>query len=226
MSLHLQRELDRLHHEILLQAGRVEQMIYDSVSALCDRRFELVANVISQDDVVDKKDVELEEECLKLMALHQPVASDLRRITTVFKLNADLERIADLACNIAERADAIQAFPYFPIPEELSSMAENATQMLRMSLDAFVNSDNQTAFEVMQLESRVDAQNRGIISELETLVKSDSSIVEPALHFFSAARSIEQVADHASNIAEEVIYMIDGEIVRHKHLQYFKKNNG
>lgn len=226
MSLHLQRDLESLHHEVLTQAGRVEQMIYDSVSALCQRRYELVSSVLAQDDVVDRKEVQIEEECLKLLALHQPVARDLRHITTILKLNADLERIADLACNIAERAEYLQGFPYFPTPDELSSMAENATEMLRMALDAFVNSDTKAADKVIQLEARVDQQNRDIIKELEDLLRLDSTQVEPALHVFSAARNIEQVADHAENVAEEVIYMIDGEIIRHKHTQLVRKTNG
>lgn len=226
MSLHLQRDLESLHHEVLTQAGRVEQMIYDSVSALCQRRYELVSSVLAQDDVVDRKEVQIEEECLKLLALHQPVARDLRHITTILKLNADLERIADLACNIAERAEYLQGFPYFPTPDELSSMAENATEMLRMALDSFVNSDTKAAEKVIQLEARVDQQNRDVIKELEELLRLDSTQVEPALHVFSAARNIEQVADHAENVAEEVIYMIDGEIIRHKHTQLVRKTNG
>ncbi len=226
MSLHLQRDLESLHHEILTQAGRVEQMIYDSVSALCKRRYELVSSVLAQDDVVDRKEVQIEEECLKLLALHQPVARDLRHITTILKLNVDLERIADLACNIAERAEYLQGFPYFPTPDELSSMAENATEMLRMALDSFVNSDTKAAEKVIQLEARVDQQNRDVIKELENLLRLDSTQVEPALHVFSAARNIEQVADHAENVAEEVIYMIDGEIIRHKHTQLVRKTNG
>jgi phosphate transport system protein len=147
-------------------------------------------------------------------------------VTTILKLNADLERIADLACNIVERADSIQAFPFFPAPEQLSLMAENATEMLRMALDAFVNSDTRIAARVMLLEARVDEQNREIISELEILLRQDTTLVEPAMHVFSAARHIEQVADLAENMAEEVIYMIDGEIVRHKHTQFIRKNNG
>ncbi len=226
MSLHLQRDLENLHHEILTQAGRVEQMIYDSVSALCERRYDLVSSVMAQDDIVDKKEVQIEEECLKLLALHQPVARDLRHITTILKLNADLERIADLACNIAERADNLQAFPYFPTPDDLSSMAENATEMLRMALNAFVNIDTKAANHVIQMEARVDQQNRDVIKEIEALLHQDSTQVEPALHVFSAARHIEEVADHAENIAEEVIYMIDGEIIRHKHTQLIRKTNG
>jgi len=201
-------------------------MIYDSVSALCERRYDLVASVLAQDDVVDRKEVQIEEECLKLLALHQPVARVLRHITTILKLNADLERIADLACNIAERADYLQAFPYFPMPDDLSLMAENATEMLRIALNAFVNSDTKLADQVIQMETRVDQQNRDVIKELESLLGQDSSQVEPGLHVFSAARHIEQVADHAENIAEEVIYMIDGVIIRHKHTQLIRKSHG
>lgn len=226
MSLHLKRDLENLHHEVMSQAGRVEQMIYDSVNALCERRYELITSVMAQDDIIDKKEVQLEEECLKLLALHQPVASDLRRITTILKLNVDLERIADLSCNIAERADSLQAFPYFPMPDELAAMAENATEMLRMALDAFVNSESKMAERIMQLESQVDLQNRKIITELESLLIQEPNQVEPAFHVFSAARHIEQVADHAENIAEEVIYMIDGIIIRHKHTQLVRKSNG
>ena len=142
------------------------------------------------------------------------------------KLNADLERIADLACNIAERAEYLQGYPYFPTPSELSSMAENATEMLRMALDSFMNSDTKAAERVIQLEARLDQQNRDVIKELEDLLRQDSTLVEPALHVFSAARNVEQVADHAENIAEEVIYMIDGEIIRHKHTQFVRRTNG
>ena len=188
MSLHLQRDIESLHHEVLTQAGRVEQMIYDSVSALCKRRYELVSSVLAQDDVVDRKEVQIEEECLKLLALHQPVARDLRHITTMLKLNADLERIADLACNIAERAEYLQGFPYFPTPDELSSMAENATEMLRMALDSFVNSDTKAAEKVIQLEARVDQQNRDVIKELEDLLRLDSTQVEPEFNEKSQLR--------------------------------------
>jgi phosphate transport system protein len=216
MSLHLRRDLENLNRQILLHAGRVEQLVDEAVKALCDHRYELVSRIFSEDDVVDRDEVRLEEECLKVLALHQPVASDLRRITTILKINVDLERIADLGCNIAERADCLQSYPYFPMPEDLSAMAENACSMLRLGLDAFVKSDTAKAMSVMRMEARVDQQNRAVIQELSGLISQDTSQVEPALHVFSAARNIEQIADLAENIAEEIIYMIDGEIIRHK----------
>jgi phosphate transport system protein len=216
MSLHLIRDLDKLHREILNHAGRVEQLLNKAVQALCDRRHELVNEVLLEDDVVDRNEVHIEEECLKLLALHQPVASDLRRIATILKINVDLERIADLACNIAERADSLYPFPFFPMPDEFTSMAENACQMLRIALDAFVKSDTKRAFEVMNMEMKVDEQNRHIIEELVGVIQEDPSLAEPTFLVFSAARHIEQIADLAENIAEEIIYMIDGEIIRHK----------
>jgi phosphate transport system protein len=171
---------------------------------------------LQEDDVVDRNEVHIEEECLKLLALHQPVAGDLRRITTILKINVDLERIADLGCNIAERADSLYPYPFFPMPDELTGMAESARQMLRFALDAFVKSDTKRAFEVMKMELSVDEQNRTIIAELVGLIQEDPSLAEAAFLVFSAARHIEQIADLAENIAEEVIYMIDGEIIRHK----------
>jgi phosphate transport system protein len=223
MSLHLQRDLDKLHRDMLSHAGRVEKLFDDAVRALCDRRYELISKILFEDDVVDRDEVLLEEECLKLLALHQPVAGDLRRITTILKINSDLERIADLGCNIAERADSLQGFPYFPMPDELPGMIENARLMLRSSLDAFVKSDTVKAFSVMKMEAQVDAQNRSIIVEMVELIRQDSSLVEAAMHVFSAARHVEQIADLAENIAEEVVYMIDGEIVRHKFSLAAKK---
>ncbi len=223
MSLHFQRELETLHHEILSQAAVVEKVIGEAVSALCDRRYDLVPRVLLQDERINQMEVKLEEECLKLLALHQPVARDLRRITTVLKVNADLERMGDLGCNIAERAECMESFPFFPLPDELPSMARNATEMVRKALDAFVNSDPKMAVEVIMLDSQVDDQNRQIIQELKELMRESPDNVDPALHLFSAARHIERIADHAENIAEEVLYMIDGEIVRHKHGNFAKK---
>jgi phosphate transport system protein len=225
MSLHLSRDLEKLHREILIHAGRVENLLSRAVQALCERRHELVREILLEDDVVDRNEVHLEEECLKLLALHQPVAGDLRRITTILKINVDLERIADLGCNIAERAESLYSFPFFPMPDELPGMAENARQMLQFALDAFVKSDTKRAFEVMKMELTVDEQNRRIITELIELIQDDPSLAEAAFLVFSAARHIEQIADLAENIAEEVIYMIDGEIIRHKFCVPSKNHN-
>lgn len=217
MSKHLQRDLEKLHSQLLNLFGVIEQMIDQAARALCERQINLVETVLLTDREVNEADVQIEEDCLKILALHQPVAADLRRIATVMKVNTDLERIGDLAKNIAERAQGLGDYPYFPIPEQLSEMVRQAVMMVRMAIDAFVNSDTALAKKVIQYDSAVDNNNRTIIVELKELMKKDTALIEPALHCFSASRHIERIADHAENIAEEVVYLVDGDIVRHKH---------
>lgn len=197
--------------------GIVEQMIDKAVRALCEQKVELADEVIATDHDVNQAEVEIEEDCLKILALHQPVAADLRRVASVFKINSDLERIADLACNIAERARCMHQHPYFPIPDELPVMAKQASKMVRMSLDSFVEGDVSLAKKVIQMDAAVDGANLLVIEELQELMKQDRGLVEAALHCFSASRHLERIADHAENIAEDVIYFVDGEIIRHRH---------
>jgi phosphate transport system protein len=195
-------------------------MIDKAVQGLCEQQVELASEVIATDDQVNQLEVEIEEDCLKILALHQPVAADLRRITTVLKINSDLERIADLACNIAERAQNMHEHPYFPIPDQLPEMVNLSKWMVRMALDAFVNSDISLAKKVIVTDRKVDDLNLAVIQELQSLMGSDPKLVVAALHCFTAARHIERIADHAENISEDVIYMIDGEIIRHNHSEY------
>ncbi|MCL4161600.1 UNVERIFIED_CONTAM: hypothetical protein GTU68_064423 [Idotea baltica] len=197
--------------------GIVEQMIDKAVRALCEQKVELADEVIATDHDVNQTEVEIEEDCLKILALHQPVAADLRRVASVFKINSDIERIADLACNIAERARCMHQHPYFPIPDELPVMAKQACKMVRMALDSFVEGDVRLAKKVIQMDAAVDGANLSVIEELQELMKQDSGLVEAALHCFSASRHLERIADHAENIAEDVIYFVDGEIIRHRH---------
>lgn len=217
MSKHLQNEVDHLHSRLMSLFGIVEQMVDKAVRALCEQRGELATEVIQSDSRVNQTEVEIEEECLKILALHQPVAADLRRVTTVMKINSDLERIADLGCNIAERAQCMHEHPYFPIPDQLPDMVRQATMMVRLALDAFVDSDAALAKKVIQLDAAVDDYNLAVIEELQSLMRQDSQLVVPALHCFSASRHVERIADHAENIAEDVIYLVDGDIVRHRH---------
>lgn len=195
----------------------VEEMIDKAAQSLKGNCRELAAEVAEADKIVDRREVHIEEECLKMLALHQPVAVDLRRIATVMKVNNDLERIADLAVNIAERAASIDEHDRFPIPAKMQRMVSLATQMVRGALDAFVNLDAESARRLMLLDDEVDQLNFEIINELQTLMQSSSDLVAPALHCFSASRHIERIADHATNIAEDVIYLVEGDIVRHKH---------
>lgn len=225
MSKHLQRDFDHIHSELLSLFGYVEQMIDFAVQALCQRRSELVVKVLEMDEHVDLTEVFIEEEGLKILSLHHPVASDLRRISIVLKVNAELERIADLACNIAERAEELhQFFPNFPVPDVIPEMSKNAIEMVRSALDSFVNQDAELAKRVIEMDGEVDNQNREGIQTLMELMKESPSMVEPAIHCFSAVRHIERIGDHAENIAEDVIYLIEGEIIRHKHSDFISKN--
>jgi len=217
MSRHLQRDMERMHREILSLSAAVEEMIDKSTLALCERSDPLASEVIDSDTGVDAREVLIEEECLKLLALHQPVAGDLRRIATVLKINNDLERIADLAENIARRAVNINRYPEFPIPDAMRTMAQLVMRMVRGALDAFVHLNADAACAVLRMDDDVDSLNVEIINLLTETMQSSSKLVEPALHCFSASRHLERIGDHATNIAEDVIYLVDGEIVRHQH---------
>jgi phosphate transport system protein len=216
MSKHLQRGLMDLREELLSLFGVVEQMIDLAVRSLVERRPDFATRVIATDKSVDDREVKLEEECLKLLALYQPVATDLREVIAVVKINSEIEQMADLACNIAERAVALDHYPLFTVPEELNDMVRESISMVRRALDAFVSGDAQKAREVIRDDDVVDALNRIIIEQLQDLMQESSQHIIPAVHCFSASRNIERVADLATNLAEDTIYLIEGEIVRHK----------
>lgn len=216
MTKHFDRDMDQLHHAILSLYTMVEEMIDKAVESLRDGRCDLVEQVTADDDYVDKQEVRIEDECLKMLALHHPVASDLRRIATVIKVNNDLERIADLAVNIAQRAHAAGEYPRFQIPEGVDPMVARVRQMVRMSLDAFIQLDTAAARQVIQMDQLVDDLNVRLIGKLVTIMQTDGQLAPAALHFFSAIRHLERIADLATNIAEDVIYLVDGEIVRHR----------
>jgi phosphate transport system protein len=217
MSKHLQRDIETLNNELLSISAMVEEMIDKATQALAHRQLELADEVVNSDEYVDQHEVHVEEECLKILALHQPVAVDLRRIATVMKVNNDLERIADLAVSIAQRAKAMDEFPAFPIPELLPQMVVLATQMVRGAMNSFVNMDTAAARKIIAMDKSVDQYNRDIIAELQALMRQRPEAVAAALHCFSAVRHIERIADHATNIAEDVIYLVEGDIVRHRH---------
>ncbi len=217
MSKHLQRDIDSLNTELLNISSMVEEMIDKATQALASRRYDLAEEVVKSDEFVDQHEVHVEEECLKMLALHQPVAVDLRRIATVMKVNNDLERIADLAVSIAQRAQAVDEFPAFVIPDRVPRMVVLATEMVRGVMNAFVNMDTVAARRIIAMDRTVDQYNRDIIAELQGLMQARPDSVPPALHCFSAVRHIERIADHATNIAEDVIYLAEGDIVRHRH---------
>lgn len=217
MSKHLNRDLEALEQELLAQSSIVERMILHAGQAMTEVRNDMFTNILADEDIVNQGEVRIEEECLKILALHQPVAVDLRRVATVLKINGDLERIADLAVNLAERAQMLVRFPQFQFPGSLEEMVTKSIEMVRDALDAFVRLDVELARDVCLRDDEVDELNRQVINDLQDIVRHDGGEIEPALQFFSASRHIERIADHATNIAEDVIYLVDGEIARHRH---------
>jgi phosphate transport system protein len=216
MAIHLLRDLDDMQRDLLALAGLVEEAIHKAARALATRDVGLAREVIAGDPQIDHEDNHINEECLKILALHQPVASDLRRIAAAMMITTDLERMGDLAEEIAERAIALAGAPYLPTPERLGRMADLTTVMVRQALDAFVNQSQEQAESVLRMDDEVDRYNDEIIAELIAAMQSSPALIVPGLSLFSATRHLERIADHATNIAEDVIYLISGEIVRHR----------
>lgn len=223
MSKHLERDLEALEGEILAQSSLVEEMIAKACRALVDRRIDLSSEVVDSEQQIDMREVKIEEECLKILALHQPVAVDLRRTAAVLKINTELERIADLAVNIAERTSSLTEHLDFEIPGKVERMAVKATDMVHDALDAFVELDVDVARDVCRRDEDVDLLNRQVIDELYETMQARPDMVEPGLHVFSISRHIERIADCATNIAEDVIYLVEGEIARH-HFEELRKH--
>jgi phosphate transport system protein len=215
MSKHLERDLERLQQRIVGFAGMVEEAIYKAVQAMQDHNRDQAEEIIAGDEDIDRAENDITEDCLKLLALHQPVATDLRRIATTLMITTDLERMGDLAKHLAEAAVVLSA-PPVPTPPKLSKMTELALTMVRQSLDSFVNLDSQLARRVVRMDDEVDQLNDDLIAELTAAMKKSPDMVEPGLTLFAATRQLERIADHATNIAEDVIYLIEGEIVKHR----------
>jgi phosphate transport system protein len=216
MPKHLQTEIENLKKKILRLGARVENAVREAAVSLEERDAALAGQVIENDIEIDQAEVEIEEECLKILALHQPVAIDLRFIIAVLKINTDLERIGDLAVNIAERAAFIATVPKVNVFFDFLTMAQKAQDMLKKSLDALVQLNTKMARQVCAADDEVDAINRQMYHLFKDAVRKNPNQIESLVHLLSASRHLERIADHATNIAEDVIYMIDGQIVRHK----------
>jgi phosphate transport system protein len=216
MSKHLQRDLDILQRDLLALAGLVEAAIHKAIRALQSRDVRLAQEVTAGDSQIDREENQIDEECLKILALHQPVAVDLRRIVAAMMINTDLERMGDLAEEIAERALSLARPPFFPIPRRLQHMTDMTTLMVQLSIDAFVNLNTLHAETVLRMDDEVDRCNNEIIEEVVQAMKQSPVLVDPGLSMFSVTRHLERIADHATNIAEGVIYLVEGEIVRHR----------
>ncbi len=215
MRAHMQREIERLKQQILALGAEVESDLRTAVRAMEDRDPVLAQMVLDREVVTDAMEVDVEEECLKILALYQPVAADLRYIVAVLKINRDLERIGDLGVHIAERALFLSQRPKIDIPFPVGRMAEMSQAMLKKVLDAFVNLDEAAALEVCADDSDVDKVHREIFQRVKEAVVRNPQMFEPLLQILHISRFLERIADHATNIAEDLIYLIEGRIVRH-----------
>ena len=215
MSVHMQLDLSDLHRDLLSMCARVEDMIHRAVSQLSAPDFEETRQLMNEDTDIDRWDVRIEDSCLKILALYQPVAIDLRRITTVMKVSGELERVADLAVNIAERASGLLNSPQVAIPEQLTTMAERAVDMLHRSIDAYVDLNSELARQVCSEDDQIDEMAKGLLNQLIESMHRQPAQLDALLHLFSAVRHVERVADHATNIAEDVVYLVEGRIIRH-----------
>ena len=220
MSVHLQKEIEKLKEMIIAEGTVVEESVTNAVSSIEKRDADLARQVIKMDNEIDQMEVNLEEEGLKILALHQPVAIDLRFIVAVLKINNDLERIGDLSVNIAERAIFLATRPPIDVPFDFKAMTANTRMMLKQSLDALVKLDTQMAKDVCASDDIVDEINRKMYSQVREGILKHLDRLECLIHFLLVSRHLERIADLATNIAEDVIYMIDGRIVRHKVEDY------
>jgi phosphate transport system protein len=214
MAIHLNRAMDKVKKEILALGALVEDRFRKSIQAVRTKDLDLAQWVIDSDYEVDEREIEVEEECLKILALYQPVATDLRLIVAVIKINNDLERIADYAGNIARRfitsADDPGKFKY-----DYTAMAEQAVNMLKLSLDALVGMDVATAYHVLEMDEEVNTMRDDAYRTMKADIQAHPNMVAEIINMYLISRHIERIGDHTTNIAEEVIYLIEGDIVRH-----------
>ena len=215
MPRHFHEELDALKQTLLAMGGLVEDQIRRVMIALLERDGDLAQEVIDRDRQVNTYDVEIDEKCVELLALYQPTAGDLRFITTAMKIVTDLERIGDQAVNIAQRVLELNQEPQLKPYIDLPRMAASAQAMVKGSLDAFVARDTALARRVRAEDGAVDDLNHQIFRELLTFMMSDPGTIPRAIRLILIARFLERVADHATNIAEMVVYMVESRMVRH-----------
>ena len=208
-------ELDRLEKQLLTLSAVVEESVQMAIKALEECDYDLAKKVVNNDAQVNRMEVELEEECLKVLALHQPVANDLRMIVAILKINNDLERIADQAANISERAIAICEIEKVKSTLNIDEMADKVLDMLEKSLDSLVNTDLEMARAVLDLDDEVDSIHSQNYKAFKDHVSKRPELVDQLLNYLTVSRHLERIADLATNIAEDVIYLNEGEIIRH-----------
>ncbi|MEM6454505.1 MAG: phosphate signaling complex protein PhoU [Acidobacteriota bacterium] len=216
MPRHLHRDLERLNRELTNIGALVEDATNKAILALIDRRAELAREVIAGDKQIDAREVQLEEDCLKNLALHQPVATDLRVVVTIMKVNNDLERVGDLAGNIAERALDLAGKPTITIPKEIEEMTAWVRTMLRDCLHAVIELDVQLAHKVLRDDAEVDGRHQQIYGIMREAMQAEPDRIGDFMQLVTVSRCLERIADLATNIAEDVIFVVEGEVVRHQ----------
>jgi phosphate transport system protein len=215
MPVILQREIDKLKKRLLALGTVIEERLQLAAKALDERDDRLAKRIQDGDIEIDQMEVDLEEECLKLLALHQPVANDLRFIIAILKINNDLERIGDLAVNIAERAIFLSERKRIDMPFDFPRMSDKVKAMLKESLDALVTMDVSRAYEVWRKDDEVDEINREMYKRVLEAIRTNTQDTDCLIQLLSVSRYLERIADHTTNIAQDVIYLIRGDIVRH-----------
>ena len=216
MKRHFSEELAGLNEKVLRMGGLAERMTHRSIQALVERNEEILNEVRAMEVQVNRLHLDIDENCLEILALRQPAAKDLRFIAAAMKINADLERIGDQAINISQRAESLLEVPPLKPLIDIPRMAEIAEGMLKESLDAFVNGDADLAYENILKDDSVDQLKDQVFRELLTYMMADPKTIPTAMDLILVSRHLERVADHATNICEDVIFMVKGKDVRHK----------
>ena len=216
MTIQLKKEIDKLKQQILKLGAEVESSVRLAVKSILERDPVQAKKVIDHDSEIDSFEVEIEEDCLKTLALHQPVAVDLRFIVAVLKINNDLERIGDLAVNIAEREIIVSKKREIDFPPGLERMSEIAQSMLRKSLESLINMDSKSARQVLEMDDELDELNSKIYDRVKDDMKKKPEDLTCMVQFLTIARNLERIGDQATNICEDVIYLVEGNIIRHQ----------
>jgi len=216
MAKHLQNELEQLKKDLLNIAAMAESATEKALVALTERQAGLAQEVIDNDYLINDAEVRIEEGCLKIMALYQPVAADLRFVVTALKVNNDIERVGDLAVNIAERALYLAQREALAVNVDFPAMIDDVKFMLSRSLDALTNRDTALARRIIAMDDRVDDANYKIYKKIRRVMSREPVAIKRALHLLSSARHLERIADLATNICEDVVYMVEGEVIRHQ----------
>jgi len=216
MAVHLERDLEQLKDDILMLGSRVETAINNAIKALVERRPDLAEEVIENDEEIDTSEVEIEEDCLKTLALNQPVASDLRFIISVLKVNDELERMGDQAANVALRARFLADHDPIDTPIDFEKMVDRVQEMVHESLEALVNQDADRAREVIKMDEEVNQAHQTMFEEIQETMAQNPDSIECAIHTLLISRYLERMGDLAKNVCLDVIFLVEAQVMRHR----------